>query len=207
MKIIDISWPISGDMTQYKDRQLVFVGQTHFIKHDGVSMSSILVSSHTGTHIDAPSHFLQEGKPLSQVPLETHIGKALVIDCTGVPVITKEVLSRHTIPEGIILLCKTDNSKKKVTDRYDPQFVAISECAARYLIERKIKAVGLDYPGLERGNKDHVVHALLLGNEIGIIEGLRLEKVEPKEYFFCCLPIALQNTDGAPARAVLIEER
>ena len=206
MKIIDISWPISSSMTQYKDRKLVFIGQTHSLKYDGVHQSSLLLNSHTGTHIDAPCHFVQGGATLDQVPLHTYVGPCQVLDVTAIDGhITDQVLESKNIESGMIILFKTKNSLKEATDLFDPNFVCIQESAARFLVEKKIKAVGLDYPGLEHSQVGHPTHDLFLKNNIGVIEGLRLGHVEPKKYFLCCLPLALQGTDGAPARAVLVD--
>lgn len=207
MKIIDISWPISQNMTQYKDRQLVFVGQTHSLKHDGVHLSTLVLNSHTGTHIDAPCHFLPGTQSLDQVPLSTYVGPCQVIDLTGLEGnITAVALANQRIESDKIVLFKTKNSAHGATDAFNSNFVCIMADAAAYLVEKKIKAVGLDYPGLEHHQPGHETHNAFLGNGIGVIEGLRLAHVAAGNYFFCCLPLALQGVDGAPARAILIDE-
>ena len=207
MNIIDISWPISCNMTQYKDRQLVFVGQTHFLKHDGVHLSSLLLNSHTGTHVDAPCHFLPNSQTHDQVPLSTYVGACRVIDATDiVSMISVDFLKTKSIKAGDIILFKTKNSFLAVDEPFDSNFVGIDAVAAEYLAQKKVKAVGIDYIGIERHQPGHETHNALLGAKIGLIEGLRLAHVEPKEYFFCCLPLALQGTDGAPARAILIDQ-
>lgn len=207
MNIIDISWPISQNMTQYKDRKLVFVGQTHSLQHDGVHLSSLLLNSHSGTHIDAPCHFLPNSQTLDQVPLSTYVGLCQVVDCTDINGnITAQVLATKSIESDKIIIFKTKNSAKGATDLFDSKFVCITADAAAYLVEKKVTAVGLDYPGLEHHQPGHETHNAFLGNNIGVIEGLRLAHVTPGNYFFCCLPLALQGADGAPARAILIEE-
>ena len=206
MKIIDISWPISQNMTQYKDRQLVFVGQTHSLKSDGVQLSSLLLNSHSGTHIDAPCHFLPNTQTLDQVSLATYVGPCQVVDCTDIEGnITAEILATKNIESDKIILFKTKNSSKGATEKFDSSFVCIMADAAQFLVAKKIKAVGLDYPGLEHHQPRHETHNAFLGNAIGVIEGLRLAHVASGNYFFCCLPLALQGVDGSPARAVLLE--
>ena len=128
MKIIDISWPISQTMTQYKDRKLVFIGQTHSLKYDGVHQSSLLLNSHTGTHIDAPCHFVQGGATLDQVSLQTYVGPCQVVDVSDIEGhITDKDLESKNIEPGLIVLFKTKNSVKKVDDLFDPNFVCIKE--------------------------------------------------------------------------------
>jgi arylformamidase len=206
MNIIDISWSISQNMTQYKDRQSVFIEQTHSLKNDGVHLSKVLLDSHTGTHIDAPCHFLPNAQALDQVPLSMYVGPCQVVDCTDIEGnITAEVLAKQQIESDKIILFKTKNSAKGVTDKFDSNFICITADAAEFLVEKKIKAVGLDYPGLEHHQPGHETHNAFLGNGIGVIEGLRLAHVTPGNYFFCCLPLALQGVDGSPARAILIE--
>lgn len=206
MKIIDISWPISNDMTQYKDAKHVRTTLTKTMERDAVRESLITMSTHTGTHIDAPSHFLATGKSVDHIDLDSITGPCRILDFThSVERITAQDLVAQTIGSGEIILLKTRNSFSLPTAAFDHNFVYLAEDAARYLIECRVKAVGIDYLGIERNQAKHHTHTLLMEHNITIIEGLRLGSVVAGIYVLCCLPLLLPGLDAAPARAVLIE--
>lgn len=207
MKIIDISWPLFEGMTEYRDKNTVRLqSERNFEEHD-VRLTHIAMSNHTGTHVDAGSHFIKDGKTIDQYDLNQLCGKAKVIDCTQVEKhITADDLKDHEINEGDIILFKTKNSALKNDAPFNHDFIFVETSAAEYLRDKKIKAVGLDYPGFEFNQDGHPSHHAMLDNDIPIIEGLRLAHVEPGEYFLICLPLAFQGIDGAPARAILIQE-
>lgn len=209
MKLLDISWPISTATTGYKDRYVVKINKHKEFDVDGVRESVIELSSHTGTHIDAPAHFLRDGVTIDQVALERFAGSCVILDLMAVEdCITQEHLEEYEddINEEDIVLFKTTNSLIAATDPFNPHFVYLHESGARYLIAKGVKAVGIDYLGIERGNPDHITHTLLLEANVAVIEGLRLAHVEPGEYPFMCLPLALVGTEAAPARAILLVE-
>ncbi|HEB41510.1 MAG TPA: cyclase family protein, partial [Candidatus Dependentiae bacterium] len=181
MKVIDVSWPISTATTGYKDRAVVKFDEIKNFAKDGVRETNIQVSAHTGTHIDAPSHFLRDGKTIDQIDLSRFIGRCKVIDLTDVAEqITRNRLASHEgeIDEGDIVLLKTSNSIKIATDKFSPHFVYLEFTGAEYLKEKKIKAVGIDYLGIERSQSGHPTHLTLMRADIGIIEGLRLRHVK-----------------------------
>ena len=208
MKVIDISWPISTATTGYKDRHIVkFIPIREFAK-DGVRETEMHLTSHTGTHVDSPAHFFKDGKTIDQIPLERLVGRCKVLDFTAVSeMITRERIEEHAaeIKEGDIILFKTINSAKSATEKFAPHFVYLEVSGAEALAEKKVKAVGIDYLGIERSQPGHLTHQTLMKHDITIIEGLRLEHVQPGTYFFCCLPLNAIGLDAAPARAVLIE--
>ena len=174
---------------------------------DGVRETTLRLDAHTGTHIDAPSHFLPDGTTIDQLNLKTVIGGAKVVDCTEVAEkITDEFLADHNIQEGDIILLKTINSQTNATDAFSAQFVYLDATGAQFLARKKIKAVGIDYLGIERDQKGHPTHKELMKHSITIIEGLRLGGVQPGVYDFICLPLALIGLEAAPARAILIEK-
>lgn len=206
MNIIDISWPITDGMTEYKDRKTVYITTIKSFAQDQVRESTLTLHTHTGTHIDAPAHFLHDGNTIDQISLSHYIGTCSVVDFTTVDqAITAEELKKITIEPEAIVLFKTKNSRLKTDKPFDPNFVYLDASAATLLVEKKVKSVGIDYLGIERNQPTHITHKILLQNNIGIIEGLRLEHVQPGSYFLCCLPIALVGLDAAPARAVLLE--
>lgn len=205
MKIIDISWPISSATTGYKDRNTIYFEMTKNFPQDQVRDSIIRLSSHNGTHVDAPAHFLADGKTIDQVSLQTLMGRCKVLDVSEVvDCVTGADLQNHAIEEGDIILLKTANSLQKPTDKFNPQFVYLGVTGAEYLVRKKVKAVGIDYLGIERSHPDHPTHITLMKHDITIIEGLRLSAAQPGEYTLCCLPLNIIGLEAAPARAVLI---
>jgi len=209
MNYIDISWPISSDMTAYKDRSVVRITPTKNFEYDAVRESLITLGSHTGTHIDAPAHFIVDGVTSEAMSLCATVGPCVVIDmthCTQAIVRTDLIAVADHLQQGSRILFKTRNSLHTPTDLFDPNFVYIDCQAAAYLAERAIQAVGIDYLGIERNQKGHDTHIVLLSAGVVIIEGLRLGHVTPGDYFLFCLPLALVGTDGAPARAILVKQ-
>ncbi len=205
MKIIDISWPISNDMTTYKNKKPVKIEPVKVFEKDKVRDTNILFNTHTGTHIDAPSHFLQNGKTVEQISIDNLIGSCCVLDFSACKkAITADDLKKKTIDQKIVLL-KTKNSNCLPTDLFDFNFIGLSESGAEFLIEKNIKSVGIDYLGLENNAPGHPAHKLLMEQDIIIIEGLRLSKAQEKNYTFYCLPLALTGAEASPARAILVE--
>ncbi len=206
MEIIDISWPISATTTGYKDKNVVHFEEVKNFNKDGVRDHDITLSTHTGTHIDAAAHFMRDGKTIDEMKPERTLGPCKVLDMIAIQDgITRDDLIDHNIQENDIILFKTINSSKPATEKFNPHFIYLEESGARYLAEKKIKAVGIDYLGIERGQKDHPTHIILMQHDIAIIEGLRLQAVDQGIYFFVCLPLYLIGLEAAPARAVLIK--
>ena len=204
-QIIDISWPISSDMTAYKDKCEARFTDVATFERDHYRKSTIAMSSHDGTHVDAPSHFLQDGITIDQIPLETFIGPCKVVDLAHCEEkITLSDVAGCDINAGDIILFKTKNSLLSPTAPFNPSFIFIDLHATQFLADKKIKAVGVDYLGIERQQPNHETHEILLSRNIGLIEGLRLEHVVAGSYFLCCLPLSVRGLDGAPARAVLM---
>lgn len=210
MKVIDISWPLSEATTGYKDKKILKFQAVKTFDADGVRESVITISSQSGTHVDAPSHFLRDGKTIDEISLDRLVGTCMVLDMTEVEEkITRADLAEFDsqILEGDILLLKTMNSATPATGTFTPHFVYLEHSGAQYLKEKGIKAVGIDYLGIEHSQPGHLTHKECMHNDVVIIEGLRLNHVEPGEYFFCCLPLYTIGLDGAPARAVLIKDK
>lgn len=209
MKVIDISWPISKATTGYKDRSIVDIEEIKNFNRDGVRETAIHLSSHTGTHIDAPSHFLKDGKTIDEMQLDCCIGDCVVLDMTTCAErITRDCLIAHDhdIVEGGIVLLRTANSDLSPTDKFSPHFVYLEASGAMYLAEKKIKAVGIDYLGIEHSQLGHPTHENLMHADVAIIEGLRLGHVQPGSYFFVCLPLNTIGVEASPARAMLMKK-
>jgi len=203
--IIDISWPISPDMTAYKDRSVVTFTATKTYEKDHVREATIVLGTHSGTHIDAPAHFLEFGQSLDKIDLSKLVGHCKVLDLTHIhEKITAQDLDMFDITDNNRILLKTKNSLLDAQARFDTGFVYLEKSGAEYLAAKNIISVGIDYLGIERNQPDHATHSILLEKNIAIIEGLRLGHVEPREYILCCLPLALQGLEAAPARAILL---
>lgn len=207
MKIFDISWPLKVGMTEYKNRTTFTVRSEKNVPEHGVGESTLTMHMHTGTHIDAPAHFIANGQGVESVALSSLVGKCRVLDCTEVTEkITAYDLEHHALKAGEIVLLKTNNSFCEATTSFDPNFVYLDQSAAQLLAEKKIKTLGFDYLGIERNQPFHPTHKLLLQHDIAIIEGLRLAHIASGAYFLCCLPLALEGADAAPARAILFQD-
>lgn len=160
--------------------------------------------AHAGTHIDAPYYLYKDKWTCDQIPLTRLMGPCQVLDLTDVAdMITPEDLKKHPIKREIVLL-KTENSYDPMK-AYNANHVAITVEAAEYLIEQGVTTLGYDYQSFEREGKN-AVHDVFLSQSITLVDNLRLEHTEGKEYFFLCLPVKVTGIDGAPARAILIEE-
>jgi arylformamidase len=206
-KIIDISWPISQNMTAYKDRKVVAVTHTKTWEADKAREALITLGTHTGTHVDAPPHFMQNGPTIDQLDLAKLVGSCTVFDMTHVDdFIDAHDLKDLLILEDQIILFKTKNSALDHNTLFNPQFIYLNASGAQFLADKKVRAVGIDYLGIERGQPGHETHLRLLEKDIPIIEGLRLGHVQAGEYFFCCLPLTLAGLEAAPARAILMQE-
>ena len=204
MNLIDISWPLSPAMTAYKDRTVVEFTSTKTYDQDGVRESVIRLGAHSGTHIDAPAHFLSAGTTIDHLTLATINGPCTVIDCTTITdCITAQFLQAQSINRDDRILLKTRNSFLSHDDRFDPTFVYLDASAALYLVQCGIQAIGIDYLGIERAQPAHETHSTLMRHGITIIEGLRLAYVVAGPYELICLPLAIVGLEAAPARAVL----
>ncbi len=203
---IDISVTLHTGMVRWPDNPPVQIERTLDIDHGDVcNVSTIAMGSHTGTHMDAPLHFLQTGKGIAEMPLDATLGSARVIEIRDTESIKPAELHPHAIQRGERVLFKTQNSTRCwKTDTFVEDFVYISQEAARYLAELGVRTVGVDYLSVGGYTKDGVeTHRALLEAGIWIIEGLDLSQVQPGTYELICLPLKVTRADGAPARAII----
>jgi arylformamidase len=203
-RVIDVSVPNGPGQHVYPGDPAPRLEAVHRIR-DGApaNVTLITMGSHTGTHVDAPHHFIDEGPRLGQVALDRMVGEALVADLRGRTVIDAAALADVETRPGDILLCRTDNSERWAAPEFQRDFVYVSEDAAEVMLDRQVRAVGLDYLSIECfGSSDFPVHHRLLGAGVFIIEGLDLRQAAPGRYVLVCLPLKFPDLDGAPARAV-----
>lgn len=204
---IDVSVTLHGGMAHWPDNPPVRIERMLDIEHgDVANVSKISMGSHTGTHMDAPLHFIRDGKGLDEMPFGATMGRARVIEIHDPVPVKPDELRPHDIREGERVLFKTRNSRRNwaADDAFDEDFVFVSQEAARYLADRGVRTVGVDYLSVGGFHEDgEETHGALLGAGIWVIEGLDLSEVGPGEYELICLPIKVERSDGAPARAIL----
>jgi arylformamidase len=211
VKIFDISLPVSPEMPVWPgDSQIALEVFRAIAKGDISNDSRLSCSVHSGTHVDAPLHFIERGTSVDQLPLDTLIGPSWVAEVPAVDVITADVLDSLALPSGTTrLLFKTSNSAlwSNSKHRFNPDFVALSSDAAEWLTGKAIRLVGVDYLSVQKFNDpDPSTHRILLKAGVVVVEGLNLLGIRPGHYQFICLPLKLVRGDGAPARAVLVED-
>jgi arylformamidase len=205
-KFIDISLPVYPGMVVWEDDSPVEIGFDMAIAEgDEANVSYMRMGVHTGTHVDAPLHFIDGGKGMDEMDLSLMMGEVYVFE-TDAKVVTAEVLEGGNIPEIRRLLIKSGNGELYKTGVFEPDFCALDESGADWILARGIGLVGIDYLSVEvYGNKDRgePVHHKLLGREVILLEGLVLEGVSPGFYDLMALPLRLVGTEGAPVRALL----
>lgn len=205
---IDISVPLRDRMVRWPSDPAVRVTKAKEIGKDGSSSALLHLSmgAHTGTHMDAPAHFLKGGRTIDAMPADATVGPARVVSIKHPQVISVDELRPHRIGRGERLLFKTRNSARCwKTDRFVTDFVHLTAESARYLASLKPRCVGVDYLSVGGYKKDgKEVHKALLGAGIWIIEGLDFSRAKPGRYQLVCLPLRIWKGDGAPARAILM---
>ncbi len=203
---IDISVPLYTGMAHWPDNPPVRIERMLDMAHgDAANVSTIELGAHTGTHMDAPRHFLADGAGIDTMPFDATIGPARVIRIEHPQAILPAELEAHDLQAGERVLFRTQNSERCWnTDQFVEDFVYVSAAAAQYLADRKVRAVGVDYLSVGGYVYDGAeTHQILLGAGIWVIEGLNLSEVEPGMYELVCLPLRIAGADGAPARAIL----
>ncbi len=203
---IDISVPIYSGMVHWPDDPGVSVERVQDLSRgDAANVSKLELGAHTGTHMDAPRHFIADGAGLDEMPLDAVIGPARVIRIEHPQAILPEELEAHRLRAGERVLFLTRNSERCWnSSRFVEDFVYISAAAAQFLVERKVRTVGIDYLSVGGYMHDGVeTHRILLGAGIWLIEGLNLSAAKPGAYELVCLPLRVAGADGAPARAIL----
>lgn len=205
-KWIDISVGIVSGMVHWPGDPAVNISfSKDMAKGDSCTLSHLSMGSHSGTHMDAPRHFISGGAGIDKVSLDVVTGPARVIEIKNRKVITIEELTLHRIRRGERILFKTLNSRRCwKTNSFIEDFVYIPGDTASYLAKKGVVLVGVDYlscGGYKKDGRD--THRVLLGAGTSVVEGLNLSKVSPGIYDFVCLPLKISGMDGAPARAIL----
>ena len=203
MEILDISIPIRTRMPIYPANAGVALRRIDAIADGAVAnVSAVDLGAHTGTHVDAPNHFLDGAGGVDTVALAPLIGPAVVVDATAVDkTLDAAAVAAAGVPAGAErVLFKTRNSQLWEQDEFSEDFLSFDASGARALLDAGVSLVGIDY--LSVG--DPGAHRALLGADVAVVEGLDLRAVEPGPYQLVCLPLKLVGSDGGPARAVLL---
>ncbi len=205
---IDISLPIyAGMIGGPKDPRVEFKLLRDPAKGDPVTMSQVTMSCHSGTHIDAPLHFFPGSAGVDELPLDTFIGPAQVIEIKDPDAVKSAELKDYDIRPGDRLLFKTKNSSWVFDGEFFPTpYISITIEAAQFLVGKKIKMVGIDYitvGGSESREANMTVHKIFLDAGIAIMEEVNLKGVKPGRYELNAVPLRFRKGDAAPCRALI----
>ena len=211
-RIYDISLPLATGGVIYPGNPAISITPQQAISKGGSSnVSRLDFGSHTGTHVDAPKHFFDDGAGVDALPLEVLMGPARLLAFDDrVTSIGEAELSAHDLAGVTRLLLKTRNSAWLASGsaEFHPDYTFLAPDGAEWLVRHGIRLVGVDYLSVEQFHSGHHrTHRTLLGAGIVIVEGLLLSEPAAGDYDFLCLPLRLVGLDGAPARAVLLESR
>lgn len=208
-RIYDISAPIETQGLIYPGNPEIDIAAQQAISNGaGANVSRISFGSHTGTHVDAAKHFFDDGQTVDEIPLEKLIGPAILIavDDSNMSVSAAD-LERIDLGNHTRILIRSRNSSFLNEREFHRDFTFLTPDGAEYLVSRGVELVGVDYLSIEQFHSGHHrTHRTLLEKNVVIVEGLNLRDVPTGEYEFICLPLRLAGLDGAPARAVLIQQ-
>lgn len=199
----DVSLPLRSGMAHWPGNPPVRIERVRDMRRgDHSNVSLVSMGSHTGTHVDAPAHFLQGGAGVDAMPYEAANGPARVVHARERDAIGPRALDG--LRRGERVLFKTRNSARPGGTRFREKFVFLSIEAGRRAVDIGLRTVGVDYlsVGGYRANGEEI-HRVLLSAGIWIIEGLDLSAIRPGRYDLACLPLRIAGGDGAPARAML----
>jgi len=202
MTVYDVTRELSGDVVVYPGD---IIPEMKTEDNGQYVITDLHISTHSGTHIDAPLHYIRGGRTVDRIPLKSLLGPVQVLDLTGVSgeIKIKDLRGRVQVQGQSGLFIKTDFSKKS---RFEPGYTSLSIQAAEYLADSGLLCIGIDTPSIEAFDGNGDVHRTLLGKNIVIIELLDLTPVQEGSYFMVALPLRLKGLDGSPARVLLSDE-
>lgn len=202
---IDISLPLSAELVHWPG-SIGFISKQHMSveKGDDANVSHIQMDVHSGTHIDAPLHFLKDGRSVKDIPLEKLIGECFVLESLNGKSITNNDIER--VPLGVKkLLIKTANSSlwSEPKHAFNEEYVALDLSGATAAAERGFDLLGVDYLSIQKFTESTDAHRVLLKKNIVLLEGIDLREVNEGVYDLWCLPVRMDDLEAAPCRALL----
>jgi arylformamidase len=202
---IDVTRPVTAGMVHWPgDPDVAIDKVADMARGDVCNVTRMSLCVHAGTHMDAPAHFLRDGAGMETVPLDVLMGPVRVIPIEDPVSIRRAELEKHHIQAGERVILRTSNISIPFNSEFRMDFVYIAEDAAKYLAEKKVSMVGVDYMSVGGFYQDMVeTHVALLKAGIWIVENLDLTEVEPGDWEIICLPMKLVGSDGAPARVLM----
>ncbi|MGE5549268.1 MAG: cyclase family protein [Bacteroidota bacterium] len=203
----DITMTLAPGMLLYPgDPPLRFTEEKSIARGDAYNLTVISFGSHTGTHIDAPKHFYDDGTAVDRLELDYFLGEAKVFEIPGKEAVEPQDLRDLDIGPGDRVLLKTRNSALLAQGVFDTGFTYLTPPAARYLADKSIRTLGFDWLSVEKHNAGSAdAHYILLQAHIVLIEGLDLRGVPPGKYQLTALPLKIADGNGSPVRAVLTQ--
>ena len=211
MKILDLTLTISDKLPTFPGSPKPNFIQWENLKDDGYNLELLFLSSHTGTHLDAPYHFLENGLKIHEINPKRLIREAILIRSRkkANQAITKNDIQKFEkkygkIPNNSTVVFWTGWQKTLHNDSYFNENPGLSEAAAKYLVSKKTNLVGIDSPSIDfKGSQRFSVHRIFSKNNILIVENLaNLEKIQSSKFYFVVLPLKLKGATGSPVRAI-----
>lgn len=199
---IDITLPMHEGMTLWPgDPLFALEPDARIVRGDSCNVSRLALGTHTGTHMDAPWHFIEKGEQLEKVDPSVFFGTALVIEHRPGRPIEAGDLPEEKLPERVIF--KTRNSQRPAHAPFTQDFIALKESAAERLVQDGVRLTGIDALSIGPWKAGGPVHEILLSSGMVIVEGLQLAEINEGEHEFIVLPLRLLHADGAPCRAFI----
>lgn len=206
---LDVTVPIHDGMLHWPgDPEVRVVKVLDLERGDKATVSRLDLGAHTGTHVDAPVHFIAGAAGIDAIPPANLIGPVRVIHVPDAPAITARDVDAAEVKPGERILFKTRNSRQPWgSSPFMPDYTYVAMDGARRLVERGVRTVGVDYLSVGGGDQGPAIHRVLLERGVCVIEGLDLSRIDPGPYDLLCLPLRLRGGDGAPARVMLRPRR
>jgi arylformamidase len=202
--IHDVTIPLTAGLPVYPGDPPFEIESLQVAGADAFGLSRMSLGTHTGTHVDAPAHFVPEGASIDALALEILTGKARVVEILARERIEREDLEAQDLRDDLRILLKTRMSGQMTKPAYQEDHLYLSAEAAAYVAQAGLKLIGFDYLSIDRhGAADFPAHRALLEAGVVIVEGIDLSEVPPGEYDMTCLPLRVAGGDGAPARVIL----
>jgi arylformamidase len=203
-KIHDVTVPLTPGLASFPGDPPLVMEALQRAGEAPYGLGRLTLTTHSGTHVDAPAHFVAGGATVDSLALEILMGKARVVEILGRERVERSDLEAADLRDDLRVLLKTRMSGQLLKPGYQEDHVYLTGDAALYLAQAGLKLVGFDYLSIDRfGDSSYPAHHALLAAGVVVVEGLDLSEVEPGEYDMTCLPLRVGGGDGAPARVVL----